>query len=534
MGSGQRGVATRLMAAAKSVIARWGSLPVLAIAAVAYAVWLVALGRGQWFVTDEFGYFVPDSTALIVWLFTPHNEHSILTTKLWFNILFPLVGLRHYVLYLVPLVVAHVVAIALIYRLTWITTASRVLAAGTALMAAMMGAGAGTLTWAGQLQVVGSLAAGLFAIDLAFEPRTNWRLAFVAVTALIGALTGTAFVALALAAAAAFAYRRRWIESVLISFVPLVWLLVVRMVWAPVNPYGASSIDQVLRLGPGFAFTVLDTAISQTFGGVPTVAVLVALTTAVGAALWKPRMQPARQVVGTLTLATLASIAVLVIGRLGLPQTVARGGGYSYMLLLTIVPLIGITLGQFARSKVSVVAAVVIVVPIALLGYGRLTETARDLSAWRQQGARLMQASAVLLTRGAPVYSDQVPVPETAPTVSQAVIRSWVASGRLDAVDSGQVTGDQVSLNMQWRLGPDAELGGDCTSLGTGQQIDISPGAAPAVSAPDAPAAVAVRYPTSPAVRRFELATASTIQSVASRDAVVSIAAGSVSVCDAD
>jgi hypothetical protein len=62
-------------------------------------------------------------------------------------------------LYIVPLVAGHLV-VAAIYRLVWISTASRTVASGIALVSAAMGAGVGTLTWAGQFQFVGSVANG--------------------------------------------------------------------------------------------------------------------------------------------------------------------------------------------------------------------------------------------------------------------------------------------------------------------------------------------------------------------------------------
>jgi hypothetical protein len=161
--------ATRLWREGTRDPIRSASLLILAISSIAFAVWLVSLTRREWFVYDEFDYLQPSGESLVTWLLRPHNEHTITFTKASFGSLSSILGLRGYGLYIGPLIVSHLVAVWLIYRLTWISTASRILASGIALVALTMGAAAGTLTWAGQLQYTGSVAAGLGAILLACQ-----------------------------------------------------------------------------------------------------------------------------------------------------------------------------------------------------------------------------------------------------------------------------------------------------------------------------------------------------------------------------
>jgi len=528
-----------ILSAAQSAVARWGGIGVLILASAAVALWHLALAPGQWFVFDEFDYFTKGHDPLIVWLLRPHNEHTIAFTKIWYNALLPIVGLRHYILYLVPLVLAHLVVVAAIYRLTWISTASQVVAAGTALIAAVMGAGAGTLTWAGQFQYVGSVAAGLIAIVLAFEARTRRRIAAVGVIALFGTLNGTAFVALGLAAALAYAYHRRWPEAVLMSAIPVAWQLVIRLVWAPANPYAAGSLGEILRVGPSFIFSVLDTAISQTVGYQPmSAALLVSIAVGTLALLFghvSRHTRLAGPVIGTLALATVVSMAALVAGRLGRGAELAGGGGYSYLFLATLIPMVGILLGQLARSKAALFAVAGMMVVISSIGYGKITDDARALSAWKLDGERLIQASAALLVEGLPTYMEQMPVPDTAPTVSQDMIRFWVAAGQLDALPVSPGATDQASLNMQWRLIPGQEVAGQCISPVIGEHIAVPPGAELSVSGLSSGTAITIHYPTSPAQRQFDLSNSvSVLQSVAARAASVSVVAGSARVCIAE
>jgi hypothetical protein len=205
--------ATRLWREGTRDPIRSASLLILAISSIAFAVWLVSLARREWFVYDEFDYLQPAGEPLVTWLLRPHNEHTITFTKAWFGSLSSTLGLRGYGLYIGPLIVSHLVAVWLIYRLTWISTTSRILANGIALVALTMGAAAGTLTWAGQLQYTGSVAAGLGAILLACQRPGRRETVVLVATTIFETLNGTAFLAFGLAAATMYVARRRWLEA---------------------------------------------------------------------------------------------------------------------------------------------------------------------------------------------------------------------------------------------------------------------------------------------------------------------------------
>jgi hypothetical protein len=222
--------------------ARWASFAVVGLTSTLFALWLLFMSRHQWFVTDEFDYFNYQRDPLLAWLLQPHNEHTVVFTKAWFGLLGHFVGLRFYELYMIPLVAAHLVVVAAIYRLTWISTTSRVLASGTALASLLMGAAISTLTWAGQLQYVGSVAAGMVVIVLAIEGSGRRTLAIAAATAAFGTLNGSAFVAFGLAAALLYMRRGLWREGIMVAAIPLGWEAINHVVWAPSDIYAATGL----------------------------------------------------------------------------------------------------------------------------------------------------------------------------------------------------------------------------------------------------------------------------------------------------
>ena len=410
------------------------------------------------------------------------------------------------------------------------------MAVGSAGMAAAMGAAAGTLTGAGQLQYVGAAAAGMLAIVLAIEPTRRARLPVLGTIAVFGTLSGTAFVPMSLASAGAFAARRRWVEAALVSTVPVGWQLLVRIVWAPALTYAPTGIDDVLRTGPAFAFTVLQTAISQTIripdlSGPLLVALLVG-TLALLAGVGRRAVPRSRLIVGTLTLATGLSMTALIAGRLGRGVDEAGSGRYSYLFLTTLIPVSGILVGQFTRRRSVLIATAAAMLTLAIVGQFKLADDAASLSAWKQHGRALMQATAALLIHGAPAFPDQVPAPGTAPTVSQARLHSWAAAGLINASGTDPTSVDQASLNMQWRLVPTASITGACVSGSTGDQFPVPADTSLFISGSSTDTAVTIRYSTSPASRRFEIGEqAWQVESVATRPALLTIDAGELVAC---
>ena len=516
---------------------RWRSIFLVAIASGAFAVWLLYLSSEQWFFTDDFDYFNFRHEPLIVWLLTPQNEHTVVFTKAWFVLLGHFVGLRHYFLYMIPIVASHLVVVAAIYRLTWISTNSRVIASGVALVSLAMGAAISTLTWAGQLQYVGSVAAGLVVLDLAVERSGKRALTVLVAVAVFGTLNGSAFVAFGVAAALVYASRRLWTEALLVAAIPLGWLVVSRLVWAAPDPYAATGLGQILSQGPWFAYSLLDTAISWTLlethlSFVVLAGLVVGTLTLISVDVRRRLTAMSARVVEGLALATILTMASLIVARVSLPQDFWNRGNYSYLFLPSLVPIGGILLAHIARPKAALVGAGVVLVTISLLGAATFYAISPSLHARKTNGENLLRTAAAELNAGMPTFADEIPAPDTAPTVTQQRLRSLAESGQLDATIVGSAETDQESLNMQWRLVSVGQPAGVCRDLSAGDGFAMPIGEYAWMTGLKPDAAIYLRYMNSDALRELKVpSTAVILQTLSQRQAVITVAAASVRVC---
>jgi hypothetical protein len=237
-------------------------------------------------------------------------------------------------------------------------------------------------------------------------------------------------------------------------------------------------------------------------------------------------------VVATLAMVVLLTLLSLVVARLSLPPGAASGGQYSYLVLVSLVPIGGILVGHIARSRAVLVGAAGVFLVLSLIGGRAFLREADALASWKTNGAHLMQAAAAELNAGMPTFPDQLPVPDTAPTVSQERLRSLTASGQLDTVIATPADADQASLNMQWRLVPMGQPGSVCRDLSAGQSFAVPAGAPVSMIALNPGAAIGLQYPGSSAVRRFDVPnTVASLQTLSQRPANVVVATASVRVC---
>ena len=135
----------------------------------AFAFW-VWLDRGLWFFGDEWDFLVQRGLSYgptnpsSIWF--PHNEHwSTLPILLW-RALFGVFGLGSYWPYLVPLLLAQIVVMHLVWRLCIKAGAAPWVATAAVALLGLLGAGAEDLTWAFQIGFVGSVMFGVLAFDI--------------------------------------------------------------------------------------------------------------------------------------------------------------------------------------------------------------------------------------------------------------------------------------------------------------------------------------------------------------------------------
>ena len=123
---------------------------------------LMYMGRGETFYYDDWAYVVEKYGGGLRSLLLPHSEHFSLIPIAIYKVLFHLVGIDHYQVFRLVLVVFHLICVALIYDL-----ARRRIGAWPALVAATailcLFAAWQNLIWAFQISFVGSVLGGLAA-----------------------------------------------------------------------------------------------------------------------------------------------------------------------------------------------------------------------------------------------------------------------------------------------------------------------------------------------------------------------------------
>lgn len=203
--------------------AHWATL------ALALAYWAWA-DRGMWFFGDEWDFLatrgVFHGPTNPYGIFYPHNEHwSTLPILLW-RALFNLFHLGSYWPYLVPLLIAHLGVVHLVWRLALREKADPWVATGFASVLAFLGAGAEDIAWAFQIGFVGSVLAGLGAFYLLAVPAkakakaqrallSPWRRdMWVAVLLLCSLMCSAAGIAMLLGAAVYVLSGRRYHQAV--------------------------------------------------------------------------------------------------------------------------------------------------------------------------------------------------------------------------------------------------------------------------------------------------------------------------------
>jgi hypothetical protein len=166
LGGSLTGLPARLRAELDGI--DWGAdrdpraVRLLCVLLVAVGAFLMYVGRGETFFYDDWAYVVEKFGGGIHSLLVPHNEHFSLIPIAIYKVLFHLVGINHYQVFRLVLVVFHLGCAALIYDL-----AQRRIGAWPALVAAAailcLFAAWQNLIWAFQMSFVGSVLGGLAA-----------------------------------------------------------------------------------------------------------------------------------------------------------------------------------------------------------------------------------------------------------------------------------------------------------------------------------------------------------------------------------
>ncbi|MCS5716198.1 hypothetical protein NVV95_16750 [Herbiconiux sp. CPCC 205716] len=451
------------------------------VAAVALALVVLVAGavvlanvRTQYFIYDEFDYLTPpDGASWLGWIITPHNEHTILFTKVWFSLLYQVIGLQGYWLYALPMVICHLAGGVAVYALLRLIISSRAVCVAVVAPVLIMAAGAGTLTWAGQFQYTAATTAGLWMLYLALSPRVKPRIRVIGVIALslFGTFSGSAYIPLGIAAGLALLTLRRYLLGAIAVLVPAVWFVAVRVLFTIPSYNSAHSVDQVLRDGPAFVYALLAKAVNDSIPlsdpFTPAILVVATIGTLAYLAVRDPAggSSRARRTYLFLLVALVLSLAITLIGRLSRDVAESASGGYSYFILIAAIPVFVASLARFlSGTRIAAGMLVLLLGGWAAINVVGLGDTAEGLADWKSSNAALLGAAASLADDGLVAVSpDAVPSPQLAPSVDWRELSEMAADDRIADVQPSVLDADQVSLNVQW-TGLDEPVGDELTT----------------------------------------------------------------------
>jgi hypothetical protein len=359
----------------------------------AFGFWLW-LDRGLWFFGDEWDFLVQrgmgngPTNPSSIWF--PHNEHwSTLPIVLW-RVLFSIFHLGSYWPYLVPLLLAQVAVMHLVWRLCrgagadpWVSTAA------VALLG-LLGAGAEDLTWGFQIGFVASVMFGLLAFNMLDRPsramgparhdprlvRRDALISLALVASLMCSTIGDAMVVGAAVLAWARLPRRR-VFNVICPPVAVYGLW-----FAVVGHLGLAAHSDHVSLAtvtdvPNYVLTGLSSALGQTFNLEPAGGALL-----VGLGLWvayrsRALWRTAPAVLG-LCAAAVAFYALAALGRDAstVSPSVSR---YVYVALALLLPALAVLLSPVPGWRAATAGAVAFLVLSALgnVGQARTWASAR-------------------------------------------------------------------------------------------------------------------------------------------------------------
>lgn len=399
-------------AASRSGIDAWrlAHLSVLVVGLVT----LTALGRGQWFFGDEWD-FLTDRGLIDAprGLFEPHNEHWSTLPILVYRGLFSLFGLHTYVPYHVIVVLAHLAAAHLLWRLQRRAGVDAMVATmGTAVFV-FFGGGSENLLWAFQMGFVGSLALGLWVVDLldghAVSRRRLMTCSAIAVVSL--PISGISVLMVAVAALL-LVLRRRWLNAVLFTIAPALVYVGWYAGWGRVPASAPVTLDAMGVFSmAAYVYVGLSSALTG-FVGLPAGALLVVLVV-----FMLGFLPPPPRLTGTVALAIGAPLLFLLtgVGRVGFGIGQAGAPRYVYLAGALLLPVLGWSATALAGSN-RVRRAMTAVALVACLSFNAALLVHRSgEEAEREHAIRRQLVAAVDLARSGESLISEAPEPRWTP-----------------------------------------------------------------------------------------------------------------------
>lgn len=286
---------------------------IFAAAAVLSVAVLLAVGYQFTFWQDEWSFIGrPDIGDPSTW-FTPHNEHWSTLPSLAYRATLQVAGLSSYLPFLIELLLLHVVVAAGVFRLVRRRNGPIPgLAAGILIL--LLGSGYQNLFWGFQTGFVGSVAAGVWALERFERPGTRAAVAG-SILLIIGLTCSNIGLVFLVAAAVELVVRggRRWFAVVPAAAVYIAWyLLIGRSGTSQLqNPFTLGAVKDVAY----YLVSGISTAVGGATGTNRLIGGLIAATALVAAAwiTWRRRALEPRMA------GTLAGL-VFLYGTIGLAR----------------------------------------------------------------------------------------------------------------------------------------------------------------------------------------------------------------------
>jgi len=397
--------------------------------AVASSIFVLWLGLGLTFFSDEWAFIERRSLLDPGTWWAPHNEHWSTIPILVYGALLQVAGLRSYVPYLAVLYALHVAACAGVFVL--VRRRSGPLAGlAAASIGLLLGAGFENLFWGFQLGFVGSTAAGIWALAVLDWTPTRARRAGVAalLTAAVASsgigLTFLVAVGTALMLRPAWRSSWRWMAIPVVAFA--LWFVLVGH--TGIGIFRQPMTLDTLAAIPGFVAGGFANAAGAVLGIGPELGLLaagLAVLAAVGLAFRRRSRRPVLAVACTIGLAF--QYTLIAAARAGVTVDQVDYSRYTYigalLALIALADVVGsVQLPAAPFRRLVAIGALLAVLELGLLWNVRLLIAGRDLFA-----ARAMTTRALVFVALDPTYVDGVArdrslVLVPAPATLQAIV----------------------------------------------------------------------------------------------------------------
>jgi len=407
---------------APAQVDRWSAGVFWAALAAALPL-LLWFGRDHWFFLDDWWALTSDGLTSPGYL-DGHYGHWITVVRLDYRLNFALWGLRSYVPYQVPVVLAHVGAAVFLRQVVRRCGARGWIATCAALAFLYFGSGRDNIVFGFQISLTGSLVCGLALFLLSDGPRTVTRRDLLTLgLAVVGLMTSAVFLAL-LVGFGVTTMLRRGVRVAAFYAVPLG---VIYAAWYARYGHDEASPLQLsvrtIRFVGRMFWAVFD-ALAQ--GGVGTLLVIVAacgLAAAVRRA-WRSGTWGDTALLPGLAVAwlTFAGLTALARANPSITADSYDAGRYVHIGAALFLPFVAVGAEALARRRTLLGAVALVPLAIGLPGnLDRLSHTEWVLRGGNRQ---------VLYAMAHSPFVDQVP-PDTMPTTIGGVFDVPLTTGWL-------------------------------------------------------------------------------------------------------